>query len=409
MIDFDDYFAKRLDEEHSFPNRERNWRIVQKRLNLSDNKITPYRHDSLRNWRIAATVLFLVTGWLAWALVSERQEISELHRQMAEMIESKYSEKDIREISTAERSHPDVHPLGESAELPPGEKAVSKQAAPKNGGSLPAIAAPAGDGPVPGMVSSTPGLPFSVGQNPEAPDKATYLEPIPSILRQVVASRREMPGIRVAIAATQITRPVPEAGCFRLGITGTAGVPLPHEKGVSLITGNGFRAEYPLTKKLWLTASADWMRFEVSTDRFVARFHHHDHPPDSMQVGPQNKLVKVESTQRQQQFGIGLRYAPELRSWLKPSIRATYTLVRTSPETISFQFEKPMKNEPPEFLIQKNDAKRLNSALRLGAGVEHEAAHWVFGFWAEYSRNLAGVDSGFDALMLQGGILYRFN
>lgn len=122
MIDFDDYFAKRLDEEHSFPNRERNWRMVQKRLNLSDNKITPYRHDSMRNWRIAATVLFLVTGWLAWALVSERQEISELHRQMAEMIESKYSEKDIREISTTERSHPDVHPLGESAELPPGKR-----------------------------------------------------------------------------------------------------------------------------------------------------------------------------------------------------------------------------------------------------------------------------------------------
>ena len=56
MAGFDDYFAKKLDEERSFPRRERNWRAVRKRLAARDPKQIPEAGNGLaaREGRSAA-------------------------------------------------------------------------------------------------------------------------------------------------------------------------------------------------------------------------------------------------------------------------------------------------------------------------------------------------------------------
>ncbi|MBP6828704.1 MAG: hypothetical protein KA165_19205, partial [Saprospiraceae bacterium] len=105
----------------------------------------------------------------------------------------------------------------------------------------------------------------------------------------------------------------------------------------------------------------------------------------------------------------GLRYVLPVRFWLQPSVRAAYTWVRVSPELISFQFEKPFPNNNPEYKSKKTDAKYLDNVWRFGAGLEHETPRWVFGIWADFSKNLAGSDSGFDALLFRTGIQYRID
>ncbi|MBK7936050.1 MAG: hypothetical protein IPJ82_02800 [Lewinellaceae bacterium] len=68
-----------------------------------------------------------------------------------------------------------------------------------------------------------------------------------------------------------------------------------------------------------------------------------------------------------------------------------------------------MKNDPPEYLVRKNDGGQLGDLLKIGVGLEYLTHDWVFGLWADYSKNIAKSDAGFDALTLQAGLLYRFN
>ncbi|MBK7936049.1 MAG: hypothetical protein IPJ82_02795 [Lewinellaceae bacterium] len=147
--------------------------------------------------------------------------------------------------------------------------------------------------------------------------------------------------VTAATAGAPVIRPVHPLSRLRVGIQGSVGFPLPREKGVSLMTGQGFRAEFALYKNIWLSASVDWLHFDVCTDKFVPRVHHSHHQPDTLHGSPDSKLVRVESTQRRQQIGLGLRYTLPLRTWLKPSVRAAYTWVHGSPETIRFEFKNP--------------------------------------------------------------------
>ena len=59
--------------------------------------------------------------------------------------------------------------------------------------------------------------------------------------------------------------------------------------------------------------------------------------------------------------------------------------------------------------MKKLDGKWLGNTWRLGVGLEHETPRFVFALSADYSRSSGADDPLFDAVILKGGIQYKFD
>jgi hypothetical protein len=242
------------------------------------------------------------------------------------------------------------------------------------------------------------------------------LLPTISLANATVASAQK-PDLKLpeaAVALPKSIEPARSPSRFQAGVQILAGLPQPQEKGISLLMGQGITAEYNLWKNLWATASADWLRFDISTEKYRPKFHPKHEPSPPEYIGPpqfKEKLVKVESAQRQQQFGLGLRYAFPTRFWVRPSVRISHSWTRVSPEILTLKYQKHGGGgwPPPRYKVQKSDAQIVDNTWRFGAGLERVTPNWVFGIWADYSKSLTANDPSFDMLLFRGGVLYRFN
>ena len=231
--------------------------------------------------------------------------------------------------------------------------------------------------------------------------------------------------VNIRFDAPLLIKPVRQPSRFRLGVEAVAGTAQPHQTGVSAIYGTGVTGEFNLLRNFWIGASADWLQFEVATDEYIPKVHpHHDHhndPPDPPHGGggggpnpDPSKLVKVESRQRQQHYALGLRYALPFRFWVRPAVRVAHTWINTSPELVSFKFEKPWSPNPggnndPEYVVRKYESQHLSNIWRFGVGLEKETPRWVFGLWADYSDNFGPGEATIDMLLFRAGVQYRFN
>lgn len=206
-------------------------------------------------------------------------------------------------------------------------------------------------------------------------------------------------------------QPVHKPLRFRVGIQALFGAPAPRDAGISLLTGQGFAAEFAVLRRLWLTASADWVKYDICTDQYLPKFHYPHHPPHGQ---PHFELAKVEGTQRQQHYGIGIRYALPVKFWARPSVSIAHNWVRQASSVLSFKFEdkdpNPGPGHPhdPEYIAQRTDAKTVGNVWRFGAGFDREMQRWVVSLRADYSRNMSGNDKMFDALLVRAGLQYQF-
>ena len=71
MSDLDDFFAKRLDEEATFPNRGKNWKQISKRLDAFDSGTVQGNPRGLRGWQVATLVAVAAAGFLLWKAIRE--------------------------------------------------------------------------------------------------------------------------------------------------------------------------------------------------------------------------------------------------------------------------------------------------------------------------------------------------
>lgn len=410
MSDFDQFFAEKLSEEGYFPRKEKNWRALSKRLDAFDTGLRQqvgHVRRFLRYWQAAAACAIVTAGWLTWKLDAVQKDNAGLRRGVAVLQEKNNTAA--QELALLQQRRPNETAASSAtirvdvanATAP----AASQPVAPSN------TLENAGDPDLVRMDTPT---------NPPdhlLPGTYSTVEKIASLLSDSLHRIQSLPPFQntiVAAAQPKIIEPVRNPSRFRAGIQVSAGLPLPHEKGISILLGQGIAAEYNIWRDFWLTASADWMRYDVSTEKYVPKFHSPHHHPPSHGGSPQEKLVKVQSTERQQQFGVGLRYALPMRSWARPAVRAAYTLTRTSPELVTFKFEHQGPGGPPgppapKYKVQRTESQILENVWRFGAGLEHETPSWVFGVWADYSKNFAASDETFDALMFRAGLQYRFN
>ena len=83
MSDFDDLFREKLDEEQSFPRRNKNWNMVSKRLDAFD--AGGLGHSYLKYWKIATIAAAVTIGVLAWKLAAVQQENIRLQQQVEQV------------------------------------------------------------------------------------------------------------------------------------------------------------------------------------------------------------------------------------------------------------------------------------------------------------------------------------
>jgi hypothetical protein len=467
MSDFDKYFKERLDEEGQFPRREKNWRALSKRLDAFGAGIQEHSTNLrtyLRCWQAAAVSAVAVAGWLTWETVTTQSENAELRREVAALQEKNKAILPQASISEPAGGSPQIFQkenlntatvhseIGKNEESPhevikpyrneeilinkvttginPTNAVLQADNSSVSNSTVYEKKSPSG-----GVVGTADSTQAQATNLPQAlvEENLSNLKTPPPLLVLPTDSLHEITLISLsktspkvlplpkkdiadAPAEVKIIEPVRSPSRFSAGVQVLAGLPQPHEKGISPIIGQGITAEYNVWKGLWATASADWLRFDVSTKKYCSKFHPPHHPEPPNQIGQPHhpeKLVNVESAQRQQQFGLGLRYAFPVRFWLRPSIRAAYTWTRVSPELIRFKYQKPggpnWPPSPPKYKVQKSDAQILGDTWRFGAGLEHETPYWVFGLWADYSKSFTANDPSFDMLLFRAGVQYRFN
>ncbi len=88
MSDFDKFFKEKLNEEQSFPRRNRNWNMVSKRLDAFDTG-GQISHTHLRYWQMIGVAAGIAVGLLAWKLISVQKENTQLRQQITVFQENK--------------------------------------------------------------------------------------------------------------------------------------------------------------------------------------------------------------------------------------------------------------------------------------------------------------------------------
>lgn len=448
MSDFDKFFADKLGEEGQFPRKEKNWRTLSKRLDALDLGTEVRRSGirrHLRYWQAAAACLLLTAGALAWTLKQSCSDNTRLLETIAELDAArKTQENEIAQLKALPLREPITTPSPSSddrtaSNFYPTEITTKKQGAtdirsPRNTANnrnrllqspgdqdtplpdsapLPADAVALAPAP-----QNTPNSP-TVPENPASVQDSVSATPYPPLPLLATAPLALKAPDTMTLGAPVMIKPAQKPARFKAGIFATAGIPLPKEKGASLLVGQGIVAEFNIWRNFWLSGLADWVHFDVSTSKYVPQYHHHHGHHQPPGGGSSNdELVSVKSTQRQQQYALGLRYNVPLKTWLRPAVRLAYSMTHVSPENITYRYEKkgwpsgpgqPGQPPKPKYFVESTESQWVDNTWRLGIGLEHETRNWAFGAWADYSKNFVSSDETFDALYFRAGLMYKFN
>lgn len=464
MSDFDNFFAKKLGEERDFPRREKNWRALSNRLDAFDAGLQHPSNNLLRHmryWQAAAACAVVAAGLLGWKVTAVHRENDMLRQELVSLQgKNRTLRPQAEAVSPAAYNPLDINGTSERTPLR-GSDAQPQNKMHKPGSFKTAVDNTNINKPaslkheqanisgihlseeiIAGQPASgsniytlqTPGATLdsmtNKGQSGQAKAASMALPVLPA-RRIFDVSPSSVSGQEKAVillplsqpsgASAAMIKPAPLASRIRAGIQAVAGSPLPKDDGVSWLRGHGITGEYNIWRGFWATSSVDWLKYDVSTQQFLPKYHTHNKSPDPPHHtgggNPPKKLVQVESSERRQEYGIGLRYAFPWRFWVRPSVSIQHTWIHTSPHIISFKFEKPPHGGGPhgnpdpdaEYVVRNTQAQNFGNVWRFGAGLEHETKYWVFSLKADYSNNFAASDLTFDALMLKGGIQYKFN
>ncbi|MCK6691632.1 MAG: hypothetical protein L6Q97_05965 [Thermoanaerobaculia bacterium] len=423
MSDFDKYFAERLEQEGQFPNREKNWKAMSKRLDAFDTGMRGYA-SHLRYWQTAAAISVVVMGLLFGKMHQMHRDIAKLQLMIASIQQDK-------------NGQPLPDPLHKSLEKNAGWEAGFLQ-----GQQAPGLKRHSF--PQSSMQYLTVGAPLMFRQNSESgftrfssekPDATAVAMPSPSNdLSETGTKDRKLTSVPLSPLPGTITTPErsqsvqisPKSASvvtpwikpvrhnfskYRLGVQTSLGLPMPRGQGISSLNGAGLTAEYTILPNLRLSGSIDWMRHEINSDTFMERQHFpHSHPKPKFGY----RLSQVEGTQRSQYYSVGVSYTLPVRFAVRPVFRVAHTWVHWSSSLYNFEFEKKWVFSPPfvpkhDYEPGKSESEWLKNNWRFGAGLEYETQRWIAGVWADYSTNRSAKNPVFDILFLRAGVEYKFD
>jgi hypothetical protein len=467
MSDLDDFFAKRLDEEASFPNRGKNWQQMSQRLDAFDSGTVQDNRPGLRGWQIATFLAVAAAGFLLWKTFIVRQESKALRHEVialqserSMLLQQLGDTKKVGSDVTLKEIPPPIPRVSEGIQnqsvkpIDLSEKSIARQSFKSSNTPLKSVlteavvaskstettignatqkeTAPADFEPISfSEKQATPENEWvrsdsAITQSSEISTLVLNLDSLANRGTKVDSLAAEIEASKVIIASnasnTPPIKPVTVIkNRLRVGAQASVGLVQPHQKGVSSLLGQGITMEVNAFHSFWVVGSIDWLHHEVSTESFVPKFHPpHDSfpkPPDGGIGGHQDppKLVLVESSERRQQFALGIRYELPVKGWFQPSVRVVHEWVHVLPALITYKFEEndPMPgpgphNRPPLYTLEKFKDQWLSNQWRFGLGLEKDIPNWTFSLWADYSKDFSAATPSFDALYFRAGTQFRF-
>jgi hypothetical protein len=405
MKEFDRYFNEKLNEEVQFPNRERNWMDMSRRLDALETGAGLMK-SRLGPWQAVSALAIALAGMFAWQNHCLRSECSNMKKQIAGLQSS------VAGIGRLADSVEELKATQEKTLLAVSQHANEEYSNPPAVHSYQPVAMPA---EVTSMLAvSNSGADTVQRRSGNVP----VMENFDHLAK--IRSGELQSGIRVKAA---LTPSIPERTPgrtnyrYRLGISAVAGKMMPDVEGISLIKGQGVSAEYKLWRNYWLGVTADWMTHSLDAPTYPGTLKKAE--GDTI-PGPvwgwgwswhHYKLIGVESTQQTRHYSVGIRYEIPTRWLLKPSVRLSYSWIKAAPATVTYTYFKrnhyPYSDPIEYYAVVKTNPGLMGEQWRLGFGLERDMPRWSFGLMAEYSRKSQVSSTGIGALFLRGGISYK--
>lgn len=406
MKEFDHYFSEKLNEEVQFPNREKNWMEMSRRLDALETGVGLTR-SGMVPWKAVSVLAVLSAAVFAWQNYRLQSACDNMKEQIASLQTSAAG------ISRIAHAMDDLKHSQEKILL-----AVAKHAEAESGHTHPATYyyAPAG--------LNTPQTAVPVTAKPEEStvSPVTVRTPATNNLDHLTKMRsgeiRSDAKSDIAVLPA-LSQPVPgrNAYRYRVGLSAVAGKVMPDVDGISMIRGQGVTAEYKLWRNYWVGATAEWLAYDLNAPSYPGTLMQ---PEGDTIPGPlwgwgwswhHYRLVGVESTQQTRNYSVGVRYEIPTRWLLKPSVRLSYSWIRAAPSTVTYTYFKrnhyPYSDPTEYFAVVKTNPGLLGEQWRLGFGLERDMPRWSFGLMAEYSKKSQVARTGMGGVFLRGGISYK--
>ncbi len=389
MRDLDKYLADRLNEESAFSGREANWRMLTYRLEAA-----AARH-ALARWQVAASVLllsFLMASGSAYWFYRESEARAAQWAEAAALMETTLS-KTAAPLAVVVPQKMRSAPPDRSFARPERDLLLPLPVLlPSKATPLPVVlmAEPTVDDAPTAEASAAKVLPFL---HPRDWQPLQYLPP--PIPHPTFAPRHR--GSRLWI-----------------GLQGTVGTPEPRP-GISLLQGAGVGVEYRAFGQLWLTASADWLAYDVQHSDYLPAAFYRENPPKAFKIilgkpPAPYPLYNVVANQRLRLWSTGLRYRIPVHFWLRPSVHVAHTWADVSPAVYNYTFVDTLPGTPPKTVsfssAQSTSAYSVRGLWRFGLALERETDEWAFRLGI--SRQAAFRSDFYDTWLVQGGIWYKW-
>jgi BMFP domain-containing protein YqiC len=455
MSNFDDIFEQKLNEEQSFPNPEANWGKLATQLQSHDLLVHAVARKLLI-WKIAAAAALIATVATTGILYQSKQENRQLQATIAQLEEKlatpsvpiatgssseipKQTHETLPESDPAKAVIPNKTDQASNSKALPGKVLNANEITPtkaRSKNNKPGIVSKANDmavsnPPVEGQksnrdlqetalnaaqqtiaqlqarVDTLEQTLATIKDLPLQPKTLAILDPLPAFKKQTVAKTISPETVAMH---TSLIHPIRVHDRFRVGIQTQLGFLSPKAKGVTPLKGSGISAAFSPARNFWITASADWLHFDIQSDTFLKRFR----LPNPPMINPNHtfdKLVHMETSQRQQQFALGIKYALPVRARIRPTLRLAHIWTRVAPGTVSFRFEEPFHpggphQNDPEYYTIRTAARSFGNTWRMGAGLERSFGRWNLAVSADYAKHFVERAFSYDAVFVNLGLQY---
>jgi len=448
MNNFDDFFEQKLNEEQQFPNSGANWGKLTQQLQSHDLVLHTVARKVLV-WKIAAAAALIGTIASTALLYQTRKENRQLEQTIAQYQQlEKVPSTPLAQIpaapDTLSMAAPNAQQAGASNQIPVrpyasksadnAAKSLKKPELTPSGGtatsseSKQTVPGRAANQEITAQTAALLAAQNQITQLQEQVDslqkalteaKASSVQPaimatlapLPVYDRKTAQKPDRQPAA-VAYQPKQI-QPFKSSDRWRAGVQAQLGYVTPRTTGVSGLKGSGFNVAYSPVRNWWLTASADWLHFNIQTDTVLKRFRLPD-PPMMNPSHHYDQLEEISSSQRQQQYALGVRYVVPLRARLRPTLRVAHVWTHVAPATVTFRFKDtnhpggPHQNDPDYFFI-KTAAHTFGNTWRFGAGLERSFGRWGLQFTADYAKQYTARTKANNVVYLNAGLQYRIN
>ncbi len=443
MSEFDDLFRDKLEEESQFPNANKNWKLMTKRLDAFQVGATAWQQAAVW-WKAAAISTALISAALGWKMHNIMDENRALEAQIAQMSQMivpgplehtppKPSQSNKSDApangSTSELHHQGTttvsHPLTKANEpikdrpqesdhgnkpVKPKPKTI-KEAAAQNMGYPQASLPNTGTDhllayqhivdslqqQIASLLVTLAEKEAIVASQPNPTTTVTEQDTEMAIKAQIDRFLEEASVVKAEEPATAppplVTEPFkPKKDRFMIGIQASKIAFSPAQKSILEGKTYGLNADYRIWNNMWLSGSVEHATVNINAVNVPTGFQLPDLPKPVQNPNPgpgpkpNHKLIKVAADLDFTQIGLGIRYRLPLSFPVRPVFSIAHQWVSSAKNMVSFEYDDPGPKHEEEFFIGHTDRIIQDNNWRYGLALEYPIKAATLRVSADYQQ-----------------------